>query len=141
MKLSQMILPMKTVEFEYPGVEDLFFSLSFISKKELNRMRKDNTKMIKSKVTNHFAEELDEEGFMREYVPTVIKGWRGLTLGNIQEFLCMPEDADQETKVPYDKDNAYELLTNSQDLDTWVSEMISNLENFRNRESKKNEEE
>ena len=52
----------------------------------------------------------------------------------------MPEDLEAGTAVPYSEDNAYELLTNSQDLDSWVSEQISDLENFRNQDSKKSEE-
>ena len=135
-----MILPQKTVEFEYPGVEGLVFSLSFLSKKEIDRMRKAHTKFIKSKITKQFAEELEEEGFMREYVSKIITNWEGLNCDNIQEFLAMPEDADPELGVPYTVDNAYALLTNSQDLDSWVSEQIGDLENFRNRGSKKNEE-
>ena len=137
MQLSQLILPMKTVDFEYPGLDGLFFSLSFLSKKELTRMRKVHLKLMKNKRSGTFTEELDEEAFMKEYVPSVIKGWKGLDLGNIQEFVIMPEDVDPETKVPYSDENAYELLTNSQDLDTWVSEQISDIENFRNQDLKK----
>ncbi len=138
MELSKMILPMKTVEFEYPGVEGLFFDLSFISKKELTRMRKEHTKAHKNKRLGTFTDELDEDGFMKEYVPAILRGWRGLTLGNIQEFLCIDDDEDMSKDVPYTPGNAYSILTNSQDLDTWVSEMISDLENFRKQESKKN---
>ena len=135
-----MILPQKTVEFEYPGVEGLFFSLSYLSKRELERLQKAHTKFTKNKITKTFTEELQQDAFMEEYVTKIITDWRGLTCGNIQEFLAMPEDSDPEMGVPYSEENAYALLTNSQDLDQWVSEQISDLENFRNQESKKNEE-
>ena len=138
MDLAKLILPMKTVEFDYPGVEGLKFKLSYLSKKELTRMRKAHLKLIKNKHTKQFTEELDEDGFMNEYVPSVIKDWTGLTLGNIQEFVVVGE-GKEDTVVPYSPENAYELLTNSQDLDTWVSEMISEIENFRNQDSKKSE--
>ena len=140
MELAKLILPMKTVEFEYPGVEGLKFKLSYLSKKELTRMRKSHLKLIKNKISKQFVEELDEDGFMNEYVPSVIKDWSGLNLGNIQEFVIVGDSEDPSKGVPYSPENAYELLTNSQDLDTWVSEMISEIENFRNQDSKKNEE-
>ena len=141
MDLKALILPMKTVEFDYPGVDGLKFNLSFINKGKLNSIRKSHLKMIKNKHTGSFSEELDEDSFMKEYSFSIVAGWSGLTVGNIQEFLVMPDDMDQDTVVPYTEDNAYQLLTNSKDLDTWVSEMISDIENFRNQESKKKEQE
>ena len=141
MDLAQMIMPSKTVEFDYPGVEGLKFSLAYLSKKELQRMRKDHLKMVKNKRLGTFQEELDEEGFMKEYVPAIIKGWEGLTATTVQEFIIVHDQEDPNIAIPYTEDNAYQLLTNSQDLDTWISEQISDIENFQSRDSKKNEEE
>lgn len=135
-----MIMPSKAVDFEYPGVEGLKFSLAYLSKKELQRMRKAHLKMVKNKKFGTFNEELDEEGFMREYVPSIIKGWEGLNAQTVQEFVIV-NSSDPDQEIPYTPENAYELLTNSQDLDTWVSEQISDIENFQSRDLKKSEDE
>jgi hypothetical protein len=132
MDLQSLILPSKTVEFEYEGVEGLHFSLAFLSKSCLEDMRKENTKNVKNKYTKAYEEELDQEAFLRQYIPAVLKGWRGLNLDTIQHFIIVGEQEDTSKEVAYSEDNAYLILTNSTDLDTWVSEKIGDIENFRN---------
>jgi hypothetical protein len=130
MDLSSLILPSKTVEFDYEGVKGLKFSLAYLSKSELEKMRKDNTKFVKSKYTKQMEEELNQEAFLKEYIPAVLKGWEGLDTETIQHFVLVGDV--EKNNIPYTEDNAYNLLTNSTDLDTWVSEKISEIENFRN---------
>ena len=131
MDLRTLILPSKTVEFDYDGVKDLSFSLSFISKSELDKMRKTHTSVKKNKYTKAYEDELDQDAFLKEYVPSVLKGWRGLTVDAVQSFIIVDEAEDLGKEIPYTEENAYNLLTNSIDLDNWVSEKISEVENFR----------
>ena len=62
-----------------------------------------------------------------------IKNWKGLTVEHL-ETLLLVDTADQEpgAEVNYSKDNAEVLVTNSTEFDTWLNEVVFDLENFRN---------
>ena len=129
MDLSALILPSKEVEFDYEGVKGLKFSLAYLSKSKLEKMRKDNTKFVRNKYTKQYEEELNQEDFLKDYVPAVLRGWKGLNTETIQHFVLVSES--EKIDVTYSEDNAYSILTNSNELDTWVSEKIADIENFR----------
>lgn len=139
MDLNSLILPSKTVEFQYEGVKGLYFSLAYVSKSELTKIRKNNTKRKRNKTTKEFEDVFDDEGFLKEYIPSVLKDWRGLTIDTAQNFLIMEEQDDMSKEIEYTEENAYALLTNSEDLDIWVSVNIGDIENFRTSKSKEKE--
>lgn len=138
MELSKLIIPSKPMEFEYPGVEGLTFTISHLSRKKITDMRKAHTKLVKSKVTTSFIDELDEDAFMKEYTSAVLSGWKGLDTDNVQNFIVIEpcETAD----IEYTVDNAYQLMINSQELEQWVADKLVDIENFRNKESSNKEE-
>lgn len=131
MDLKTLILPSKEVDFEYEGVEGLVFTLAYMSKSTLEDMRKTNTKMSKNKYTKQYEENLDQESFLKEYVPAVLTGWKGLNTDNLQTFVATGGVEGDPTDVEYSEENAYTLLTNASDLDNWVSDKIGEVENFR----------
>lgn len=138
MELSKLIIPSKPMEFEYPGIEGLIFTISHLSRTKITDMRKKHTKLVKNKITNTFMDELDEDGFMKEYTTTILTGWEGLNTDNLQNFLVI-EECDL-IDVPYNEENAYLLMMNSQDLEQWVADKLVDIENFRNKESSSKEE-
>lgn len=138
MELSKLIIPSKPMEFDYPGTEDLTFTIAHLSRKKIVDMRKKHTKLVKNKITGSFMDELDEDAFMKEYSAAVLCDWKGLNTDNIQEFIVI-EDCDVQD-VPYTAENAYQLMINSQELEQWVAEKLTDIENFRNKGSSSKDE-
>ena len=42
-------------------------------------------------------------------------------------------DQDPSTEVKYSEDNAEQLVSNSTEFDTWLNEVVFDLDNFRGR--------
>ena len=84
-----------------------------------------------NKKTRAFEEQLDEDKFLVQYVKGVIKGWRGLTYESLQELLLVDvTEQDPEDELEFTQENAEILMRNSGDFDSWVTEMVGDLENF-----------
>ena len=77
-------------------------------------------------------EELDEEKFITEFSKAVIKSWKGLTLENLETLILIDtEGKDLEETLPYTKENAEVLVSSSTEFDTWLNEVVFDLDNFR----------
>ena len=81
--------------------------------------------------TRAFEEILDEEKFIIEYVKAVIKGWSGLKYSYLEELLLVDiSSLNPEDELPFTQENAQTLMKNATDFDTWVTEVVGDLENF-----------
>ena len=64
-------------------------------------------------------------------VTAVIKGWKGLKFRYLEELLLVDvSQFNPDDCLPYTTDNAQLLMKNATDFDTWVTEMVGDLENF-----------
>ena len=69
--------------------------------------------------------------FLVEYVKGVIKGWSGLKFRYLEELLLVDvAELDPDDELPFTQDNAELLMKNSGDFDTWITEVVGDLENF-----------
>lgn len=127
--LKTLLVPSKEVETEFPGMPDFKVKLCFLSRDELNRLRKKATKTIyKGRQAN---ESLDEDLFISLYTQATIKGWSGLKL----KYLCQLapidlEDLDPDLELPFDPAEAENLMRSSSTFDNFISEFIGDLGNF-----------
>ena len=72
--------------------------------------------------------------FVSEFSAASIKNWKGLTLGHLETLVLIDvEGQDLEAEVEYTKDNAELLVSNSTDFDTWLNEVVFDLDNFRSK--------
>ena len=75
---------------------------------------------------------MDDDKFVTEYTKAVIKGWKGFKLEYAKNMLLLgdmtPEEEQQE--LDFTQENVEVLMKNSGDFDTWVTEMVGDLENF-----------
>ena len=77
-------------------------------------------------------ESLDEDKFVSEFAEASIKNWKGLTVEHLETLLLInTEGQEPSTEVEYSKDNAEILVTNSSEFDTWLNEVVFDLDNFR----------
>ena len=129
--LASLMTPSKTVTIDYPGYTGMTVDLCYLAREELVKLRKKTITTKFDKKTRQPMEILDEDKFLAEYVKAVIKGWSGLKYHYLEELLLVDISAlDPEDVLIYTQDNAELLMKNSGDFDTWVTETVSELENF-----------
>ena len=129
--LASLMTPSKTVAIDFPGYAGMSVDLCYLAREELVKLRKKCVTTKFNKKTRQPEEELDETKFLLEYCKSVIKGWKGLKYRYLEELLLVDVSAlDPEDELPYTQENAELLMKNSSEFDTWVTETVSDLENF-----------
>ena len=77
LSLKNLMTPMKTVEFDYPGCEGFKVSLCYLAREELVKLRTRCVSQVFNRKTRGYEEQMDDEKFLAEYTKAVIKGWKG----------------------------------------------------------------
>ena len=130
--LKSLMTPSKTVEFDYPGCEGMKVSLCYLAREELLKLRSRCVQQVFNKKTRSYEEKMDDDTFLTEYTKSVIQNWKGCKLGFAKNMLLLGDmtPADEEKELEFTQENVEVLMRNSQDFDTWVTEMVGDLENF-----------
>lgn len=129
LSLKALLVPSKTVEVDYPGLNGFKINAVFLSRETLVSIRKKATKTTFK--NRQPVEELDDKLFLQLYVNACIKGWSGLKLSYLEQLA--PVDLtgqDMEAELPYDQDNALFLMQSSANFDAFISETVTELSNF-----------
>ena len=134
MDLKKLMVDSKSVWMDFPGLEGFSVEVANLSRKELNALRKRCTTTKFDRKTRQPVENLDEDKFVIEFAEASIKDWKGLTVNHLETLILIDaEGQDKNAEVEYTKDNAEVLVTNSSEFDTWLNEVVFDLENFRDR--------
>jgi len=129
--LSSLMTPSKTVTLDFPGYSGFSVDVTYLAREELLKLRKKCLTTKFNRKTRQPEEELNEDMFLIEYVRAVIKGWKGLKFRYLEELLLVDvTELDPDDELPYTQDNAELLMKNSGDFDTWITEVVGDLENF-----------
>lgn len=130
--LQSLLTPEKVVEVDYPGFDGFKLKVAFLSREEIVKIRKKCTITKFDKRTRQPVDELDEELFLKTYVTAVLKGWTGLKYKFLEELMLVDLSSvkDKEEELEYNADNALVLMKNSQELDSFVTEITGSLSNF-----------
>ena len=130
LSLKNLMTPMKTVEFDYPGCEGFKVSLCYLAREELVKLRTRCVSNVFNRKTRGYEEKMDDDKFLMEYTKAVIKGWKGLKLQYLKHLLLVGDIEDESATLPFNQENVETLMKNSSDFDTWVTEQVGDLENF-----------
>ena len=129
--LASLMTPSKTVTMDYPGIDGFTVDITYLAREELLKLRNRCLKQRFNKKTRQFEEELNDDRFLTEYVKGVIQSWSGLKYSRLEELLLVDvSHLSPDEELPYDQENAELLMKNAPDFDTWVTETVSDLENF-----------
>lgn len=130
LNLQSLLVPSKVTEVDYPGLADFKIQVSFLSREELVKIRKKATKT--SYKHRQPVEELNEDLFLQLYVENTIKGWSGLKLKYLSQLAPVDLSGmkDLEKELEYTSANALSLMKSSSDFDSFISETVTDLENF-----------
>ena len=132
MDLKKLMVDTKAVWVEFPGLKGFEVEIVNLSRKELNGLRKRCTTTKFDRKTRQAIEDLDEDKFIVEFSSAVIKNWKGLTLEHLETLILVDiEGQDPKTELEYSKDNAETLVSSSSEFDTWLNEVVFDLDNFR----------
>ena len=129
--LASLMTPSKTVTMEFPRFKGMTVDLCYLAREELVKLRKRCLSTKWDKKSHQPIEELDDDKFIIEYCKAVIKGWKGLKYSYLEELLLVDvSDLNPEDTLPFNPENSELLMKNATDFDTWVTEMVGDLENF-----------
>ena len=132
MELKKLMVDSKSVWIDFPGLSGFSVEVANLSRKELTALRKRCTAQKFDRKTRQLVETLDEDKFVSEFAEASIKNWKGLTVSHLETLLLInTEGQDPETEVEYTTENAEVLVTNSSEFDTWLNEVVFDLDNFR----------
>jgi len=129
--LATLMTPSKTVTMDYPGIDGFTVDITYLAREELLKLRNRCLKQKFNKKTRQFEEKLDDDRFLTEYVKGVIQSWSGLKYSRLEELLLVDvSHLSPDDELSYSQENAELLMKNAPDFDTWVTETVSDLENF-----------
>jgi hypothetical protein len=134
MDLKKLMVDTKAVWVDFPGLKGFEVEVANLSRKELNGLRKRCTTTKFDRKTRQAVEDLDEEKFIVEFTHGVVKNWKGLTLAHLETLLLVDISGQDPTKeLEYSADNAETLVSSSTEFDTWLNEVVFDLDNFRSK--------
>lgn len=139
-KISTLAVSEKVVEVEYPDIEGFFIEVCYLSREELQKIRKKSSKITWNKITRQREEEIDDDRFLKHYAEKAVRGWKGLKIKHLAEML--PVDltgANLEEDVPYTLDDALDLLRYSPDFDRFLGDVMNDLTIFSQEERESEE--
>ena len=132
MELKKLMVDTKSVWDDFTGINGFSVEVANLSRKELNGLRKRCTESKFDRKTRQVEETLDEEKFLREFSRSTVKNWKGLTLEHLETLLLIDvEGQDMSTELEFTSDNAETLVSSSSEFDTWLNEVVFDLDNFR----------
>ena len=132
MQLKNLIIDSKSAWVDFPGLDGFSVEVVNLSRKELQNLRKRCVTQKLDRKTRQMEEVLDEEKFVEYFTTSTIKNWKGLTLEHL-ETLILIDTTDQtlKTELPYSSDNAEILVAQSTEFDSWLNDVVFDLDNFR----------
>jgi len=132
MELKKLMVDTKSAWVDFPGLDGFSVEVVNLSRKELNGLRKRCTGQKFDRKSRAVVETLDEDKFIKEFSESTLKNWKGLTLEHLETLILIEVgDQDPASEVEFTVDNAEVLVTNSTEFDTWLNEVVFDLDNFR----------
>jgi hypothetical protein len=132
MDLKSLMVDTKSVWVDFPGLPGFEVEVANLSRKELNGLRKRCTVQKFDRKTRAVVETLDEDKFVKEFTSGTVKAWKGLTLEHLSTLMLIDvAEEDLHKELEYTLDNAEILVSSSTEFDTWLNEVVFDLDYFR----------
>jgi hypothetical protein len=132
MELKNLIIDSKSAWVDFPGMPGFSVEVVNLSRKELMNLRKRCLAQKFDRKSRQITEVLDEDRFVKEFTNATVKNWRGLTIEYLESLVLIDSvGKDPKQEIPYSQESAEVLVSSSTEFDTWLNEVIFDLENFR----------
>jgi len=132
-KLSELSKKIKnrTIEAEYPDIEDFIVTFNYVSKEDLLKIREEAMTFTFNKKTREREDVVDSEKFTEMYIDSAIISWTGLKMKHLPELLVVDiSESDPEEIIEYTQEEARFLATTSSDFDLFITEVMNDYEKF-----------
>jgi hypothetical protein len=130
-KLKNLISTETVGWVKYPDIKDFEVQIKFITREDLIKVRKASLKIAFNKKTRQKEEEVDTDLFLEKYAERAIKDWRGLKIKHLPKLLPVNiAGMNGEEEVPFDMEDAVDMLKNSADFDAFLTETLADYEAF-----------
>ena len=132
MELKKLVVDSKAKWIDFSGLDGFSIEIANLSRKELTGIRKKCTTSKFNRKSRQIEEILDDEKFVSEFTRKTVKNWKGLTLAHLETLILIDTDGqDMSKEVEYSEENAEVLVSQSAEFDTWLNEVVFDLDNFR----------
>jgi U3 small nucleolar ribonucleoprotein component len=139
MDLKSLMVDSKSAWVDFPGLPGFEVEVVNLSRKELTKLRKRCTTQKFDRTTHKAMETLDEEKFVEEFTKATVKSWKGLKLSYLEDLILVDlEGQDLDSELAFDLANAENLVSNSTSFDSWLNEVVFDLDNFRGKRKEGN---
>ncbi len=130
--LKSLMVDSKSAWVSYPGLDGFEIEVATLARQELIGLRKSCMFQKFDRKTHQKTDELDEPKFIRKFTEATVKSWKGLKYKYLEELIPVDiSGVDAEEDMPYTLEDAILLVSNSGDFDTWLNEVVFDLDNFR----------
>tara|TARA_R110001606_G_scaffold352480_1_gene502884 strand:- start:178 stop:630 length:453 start_codon:yes stop_codon:yes gene_type:complete len=134
MELKKLVVDSKSMWIDFAGLEGFSVEVANLSRKEITGLRKKCTTTKFNRRSRAAEEALDEDKFVTEFSRATVKNWKGLTLAHLEALILVETDGqDLSQEVEYTEENAEVLVSQSTEFDTWLNEVVFDLDNFRSK--------
>ena len=132
MQLKNLVIDSKSAWVEFPGLPGFEIEVVILSRKELQGVRKRCITQKLDRKTRQMEEVLDEDKFVTEFTKATVRNWKGLSLEHLETLILIDTDGkNMKDLVPYSYENAEILVGQSAEFDSWLNEVVFDLDNFR----------
>lgn len=125
-----------TVWADFPGYPGFEVNIRYISRDIARKLREENTENVWDSTLKRSREKLKEDQFISAFAKKSVVDWKGLTVKNLRRLLPvkddLPEGVTDETELDYSEEAAEYLINKSPTFDSWVNDIVMDLESFRN---------
>jgi len=129
LSLKSLLAPNKVVDVDFPGYSGFTVKVAYLSREALVNLRKKCT--VTTFKNRQAGEDLDDKKFLELYTKAAVKGWSGLKLAYLEKLAPIEVgDNDPEAELPFSDESALELMKASSDFDAFISNSVTDLENF-----------
>lgn len=133
LELKKLLVDTKSAWVDFPGLKGFEVEVAMLSRPELTKLRKKCLSTRFDRKIREKVETLDEEKFVELFTAATLKNWKGLTLAHLATLVLADlGDNDTSLELEFSVENAEMLVTNSTEFDTWLNEVVFDLDNFRN---------
>ena len=130
--LKSLMVDTKSAWIEYPGLNGFEVEVTTLARQELIALRKSCITTKFDRKTRKPEEFLDEPRFVSKFTERTVKNWKGLKYKYLETLIPVDiSKVDPEEEMPFSLDDAILLVENSSDFDTWLNEVVFDLDNFR----------
>lgn len=132
MNLKSLMVDTKSAWVSYPGMDGFEVEVTNLGRERLVALRKSCVETKFDRKSRIPLEELNEKKFIREFTGATVKNWKGLKFEYLEQLMLVDiSELNPEDELPFTVDDAALLVANSADFDTWLNEVVFDLDNFR----------